>query len=196
MSLEESIIFAKDPDDKIIIINKNELINYNRLDNAVVFKLLFKLEDDNRFGDFPMESTDGYINIFKKFNIYSKEWFLLISFLKNGFVPYDQQKNEFFIHNLEIVNNLCNKLGGIESFDNYYKEFYRTKLQDDNEYNPQSPEEDIKDKYLWTLIDNDHQGDINNFTNILSNTIVKRWSAHKTFSNLDYFYVWYRLKKD
>lgn len=33
----ESIIFAKDPHDKIIIINKQELKNYHRLDNAFVF---------------------------------------------------------------------------------------------------------------------------------------------------------------
>ena len=38
----ESILLAKDPHDKIIIINKQELRSYHRLENAVVFKLLFK----------------------------------------------------------------------------------------------------------------------------------------------------------
>lgn len=74
MSLKESILLAKDPHDKMIIINKQELRSYHRLENAVVFKLLFKLEDDDRFGDFPMENTNGHINLFKNLDIHSQDW--------------------------------------------------------------------------------------------------------------------------
>ena len=75
MTPKESILFSKDPDDKMIIINKQELKNYHRLENAVVYKLLVKLEDDDRFGNFPMEHTNGDINLFKNMDIYSQDWY-------------------------------------------------------------------------------------------------------------------------
>lgn len=195
----ESIIFAKDPHDKIIIINKQELKNYHRLDNAFVFQLLFKLEDDDRFGDFPMEHTNGHINLFKNLDIYSQDWSLLISFLKNGFTPYHHQMNQQAIENVENLNCLCNKLGGIDSFDHYYADFYQkinARIEEDKDYNPQSPEEDTDDKYNWTLLDSNHQGNQNNFQHFMSTVINGKWSAHKTFAHLSYMYVWYRQDKN
>ena len=199
MTPKESILFSKDPDDKMIIINKQELKNYHRLENAVVFKLLFKLEDDDRFGNFPMEHTNGDINLFKNMDIYSQDWYLLISFLKSGFTPYHHQMNQQAIENVENLNCLCNKLGGIESFDHYYADFNQRingKTQEDKDYNPQSPEEDTDNKYNWTLLDSDHQGNQNNFQYLMSILIKEKWSAHKAFSHLSYMYVWYRQAKN
>ncbi len=195
----ESILLAKDPHDKIIIINKQELRSYHRLENAVVFKLLFKLEDDDRFGDFPMENKNGHINLFKNLDIYSQDWYLLISFLKTGFIPYHHQMNQQAIECVENLNCLCNKLGGIDTFDQYYADFYQkinVKTQKDKDYNPQSPEEDTDDKYNWTLLDSNHQGNQNNFGNFMSAVTKGNWSAHKTFPYLSYMYVWYRQAKD
>ena len=196
---DKSIILGKDPDDKIIIINKRELQHYHRLDNAIVFRMLFKLDDDGRFGDFPMENTNGYINLFKNFDIYNKDWCLLISFLKTGFTPYYYQMNQQAIDNIEDLNCLCNKLGGIDSFDKYYSDFYQNvniKTQQDKDYNPQSPEEDTKDKFKWIILDSNHQNNQNNFRNFMSNAITENWTAHKTFSHLSYVYVWYRQAKN
>lgn len=199
MSIKESIILAKDPHDKTIIINKQELRSYHRLENAVVFKLLFKLEDDDRFGDFPMENTNGHINLFKNLDIHSQDWYLLISFLKSGFTPYHHQLNQQAIENVENLNCLCNKLGGIDTFDHYYADFYQkinAKTQEDKDYNPQSPEEDTDDKYNWTLLDSNHQGNQNNFQHFMSTVVKGKWSAHKTFPYLSYMYVWYRQAKN
>ena len=199
MVSNDSIMYGKDLSGETILINKDELNKYQRLENADVFKLLFKLNDDDRFGNFPMEHTDGYVDIFKNFDISSKDWYLLISFLKTGFTPYHQQLNEKAIENVEILNCLCNKLGGIESFDNYYKEFYQRiidKNTEDNTYNPQCPDEDIKDKYNWMVIDSQHR-DNNNFISLLHTSYQQeKWSAHKTFTHLSFVYVWYRQFKN
>lgn len=199
MTPKGTILFAKDPNDKIIIINKHELKNYHRLENAVVFRMLFKLDEDDRFGDFPMEHTDGYINLFKSLDIYSQDWSLLISFLKTGFIPYQHQMNQQAIDNVENLNCLCNKLGGVDSFDEYYTDFYQkinARIQEDKNYNPQSPEEDTHDKYNWTLLDSNHQGNQNNFRNFILNVVKEKWSAHKSFPHLSYIYVWYRQLKN
>lgn len=197
----DSIIFGKDSSGEIILINRDELKGYSRLENADVFKLLFKLDNDDRFGNFSMENSDGYVDIFKNFDISSREWHMLISFLKTGFTPFCQQLDKKAIENVETLNCLCNKLGGIESFDKYYQEFYhqiKNKNTEDEIYNPQCPEEDIRDKYNWIIIDsNHHQNSNNNFISFL-NTSYERgeWSAHKTFTHLSYIYVWFRkLKK-
>jgi len=189
------LIIGKDNNNNIIIIDKDKLKSLERLDNADVFKLLFKLnDDDHRFGDFSMDSTDGYVNIFKNFDISSEDWYLLISFLKYGFTPHYSQLDKESINTVENLNNVCNKLGGIPSFDIYYRDFYDKIYNNKKEndiYNPQSPEEDTKKIYKWVLLDNNHQGNRNNFSFFIS-TNSSEWSAHKTFNNGIYLFVWYR----
>ena len=52
MSKTHDIILEKDLNDKIIIVNIKELQNLKRLEGAHVFKILFKLIKNERFGEF------------------------------------------------------------------------------------------------------------------------------------------------
>ena len=86
------------------------------------------------------------------FEIYSSDWVLLISFLRNGYLPasYDIEKN---ISDLNYCYNTTIKLGGIPEFETYYNYYF-----DYNEnmksitYNPMTPQEDISNVYSWRVI--------------------------------------------
>tara|TARA_B100000524_G_scaffold293631_1_gene168373 strand:+ start:948 stop:1541 length:594 start_codon:yes stop_codon:yes gene_type:complete len=192
MSKNIQIIKATDPDNKIIIIDIQELKSFKRLENADVFKLLFGIHEESKFGNFQMDQTDDYINLFKDFNILQKDWLLFISFIKNGHIPYHLNNNKT-ISEIENLNNTCNKLGGIDDFDVYYRDFYNkmnTNIQDKDLYNPQCPEDDTNNEYNWVLIDNTHPFNFINF--IKDHKAENGWSAHKTFTENNIVLVWWR----
>ena len=190
-----NIIKAKDNDDKIIIINLNDLKKYERLNDANVFKLLFGIHENSKFGSYPMKENDGFVQLFKDFDIKQSDWLLFITFIKNGFIPNKKSKDEFN-EQINRLNDICNIFGGIESFDVYYNNFYNQMKEeqiDEVTYNPQCPEEDYKNLYSWALIDNRN---INNFRLFASEHILKGWSAHKNYHVDSFEYVWYRKLKE
>jgi hypothetical protein len=195
MSDDIKIIKGIDSYNKIIIINLNQLKNYEFLKDARVFKLLFGICEDSKFGNFEMEKTDGYINLFRDFDITLDDWLLFISFIKNGFIPHHLDQ-KIAILKIERLNNICNKFGGINSFDEYYRKFYDNlskKMEKVNLYNPQAPEEDNENKYFWTIIDSSNQFNYSNFAE--AHKPIDGWSAHKTFSNGSFLYTWWRKLK-
>jgi hypothetical protein len=69
---------------------------------------------------------------------------------------------------LNDVNELCNKLGGIEEFDKYYKNIYKQKnkiLEKELIYNPLKPEDDIEKKYDWILVSENFENIKNDYPN-------------------------------
>ena len=46
---------------------------------------------------------------------------------------------------------MCHKLGGIPSFDEYYKIQYNSIKNDNSNYNPQQPSEDNLNLFNWIL---------------------------------------------
>lgn len=190
-----NIIKGKDNNNKIIIINLDELKNYERLKDANVFRLLFGISDNSKFGSFDMEQTEGYVNLFKDFDISLNDWLLFISFIKNGFLP-NYLDNKEKIVNIEKLNDICNKLGGINEFDKFYKDFYDNQLiemKNLNLYNPQSPNEDIQNIYNWAIIDSANPMNYSNFA--FSHKAEDGWSAHNTFLSGSYQYTWWRKLK-
>lgn len=131
---------------------------YNgKLKNQNIFARLFCLEENTVF---KKESINK--KIFINFDIDLKEWTYFITFLNNGFLPFMNSDNWEYI--LNDVNELCNKLGGIEEFDKYYKNIYKQKnkiLEKEQIYNPLKPEDDIEKKYDWILLQ-DHFENIKN----------------------------------
>tara|TARA_Y100000992_G_C21116461_1_gene419763 strand:+ start:173 stop:772 length:600 start_codon:yes stop_codon:yes gene_type:complete len=185
------IIKAKDNDDKIIIINLNDLKKYERLNDANVFKLLFGIHENSKFGNYPMKENDGFVQLFKDFDIKQSDWLLFITFIKNGFISNKKSKDEFN-EQINRLNDICNIFGGIESFDVYYNNFYnqiKEEQIDEVTYNPQCPEEDYKNLYSWALIDNRN---INNFRLFATEHIWKGWSAHKNYHVDSFEHIWYR----
>ena len=196
------LLKAKDVDNNLILINLNDLRQYERLKDANVFKLIFNIHEDSKFGKSKLEETDGYINLFKDYSIKRIDWLLLISFLKNGYTPYFNEKkadgkcSDRAKSNVESLNDLCNVLGGINSFDEFYRNFYKQDIEIEKIYNPQSPEEDINNLYNWTIIDNGHPYNLQNFA--CTHKEEDGWSAHKSFSKDSgkVIFIYYRKLKD
>ena len=109
-----------------------------------MFKELLNLNENTKFNN----SNNKIINIFESLHIQYTEWCHLLCFIKNGYLPFRDDLN-----NLENINLMCHKLGGILSFDEYYKIQYNSIKNDNNYYNPQMPSEDNLNLYNWIIYD-------------------------------------------
>lgn len=140
--------------DKYIYVDteflKNEF-NEGRLKDATVFARLFNIIDDEKF---KVENNLEFDLSF--YDIYLDDWVLLMSFIRNGYIPnyYTFDRN---IKELNYCYNTCIKLGGIPSFDNYYDSLLNSDVSsnltdDEYVYNPLNPEQDIKGEFYWRVV--------------------------------------------
>ena len=151
------ILVLKTTYNKTILIDKKWLSSCSRLQDAYVFKELFKLNDESPWGNYPMKKdSNGYITLFKDLDIDTKHWFSLQTFLKTGFTSFwhDNNKRDYY---LEHTNIVANKLGGFPSFDKFYENYHEKKINgiiniSEETYSPLRPNEDDKDEYLWRII--------------------------------------------
>ena len=186
----KDIIIARSFDDRLIIINIAELRNNHYLDGANIFKILFKINTSN-FSDFPFEKDDdNNIVLLSNLGIKAREWYQFISFIKTGFSPKyirDSKSNHLdsFISEIEELNETCNKLGGIPSFDDFYKNFYKEINDESKFYNPMGPKQDYLGLYYWRIV-RAHMFNLNddNYQGWSATAIEKK--------NVDY--VWIRKK--
>lgn len=162
---------------------KKHYIN-GKLKNQHIFARLFSLDDNSPF----KQNENINKNIFINFNISTTEWNHFITFIKMGIVPHLQSKNgEYILNNL---NELCNKLGGIYEFDEYYKKFYIDK-EKNNIYNPLKPEDDIKKIYDWKLI-NDIGGIIENQNKFPDYEVINQYRLKNSVID----FAWLRKLKE
>tara|TARA_Y100000389_G_scaffold106302_1_gene103248 strand:- start:3359 stop:3934 length:576 start_codon:yes stop_codon:yes gene_type:complete len=129
---------------------KNQF-NEGRLKDATVFARLFNIIDDEKF---KVENKLEFDLSF--YDIYLDDWVLLMSFIRNGYIPnyYTFDRN---IKELNYCYNTCIKLGGIPSFDNYYDSLSNSDVSlnftdDEYAYNPLNPEQDIKGEFYWRVV--------------------------------------------
>ena len=147
----------------LVLIDLYKLKINPRLEGAEVFKMLFGISDTNPFGKFPMgKDEEGCITILRDLQVSTSQWYIFKIFLNTGSVPgYDDYKlgkeykyNEVS-HNIEILQEICCKFGGIPSFDVFRENFY--KEENDRatviSHNPMTPEQDIKKLYQWRIAD-------------------------------------------
>lgn len=141
--------------DKYMYVDKDYLVeefNNGRLKDATVFARLFNIIEDDVF---KVENKLDFDLSF--YDIYLEDWVLLMSFIRNGYIPnfYNFEKN---IKELNYCYNICIKLGGIPSFDKYYDSLltsdtsFNTINEVDYTYNPMTPEQDIKGEYYWRVV--------------------------------------------
>lgn len=119
----------------------------NILNGAKIFAILFKLIEAENFAI----STDPDINL-TDFHITPYDWNLLYGFIKNGFLPYCINDDDF-INQLNNCYETTLKLGGIPSFDQYYLSQINTFKEDNidtKNYNPMTPKDDHLNKYQWS----------------------------------------------
>lgn len=132
----EFLIFS---DNQLYPYNKKKLIEFflnGNLKGAEIFAELFKLNNSAYKKEEMMKDKSGYITLCKFLNINGKDWNIFLTFIKHGKLPEEE--------NIEILNKISNKFGGIPAIDNYYN-----KIVNLDKYNPINPKEDYKKKYLW-----------------------------------------------
>ena len=147
----------------LVLIDLYKLKNNPRLEGAEVFKMLFGISDTNPFGKFPMgKDEEGCITILRDLQVSTSQWYVFNVFLNTGSVPgYDDYKlgkeykyNEVS-HNIETLQEICVKFGGLPSFDVFRENFYKGESEGTTliSNNPMTPEQDKKNLYQWRITD-------------------------------------------
>jgi len=140
------------------LVNINAFKNLERLKNARVFNILFGFEDHS-FTKKPLEKNEkGSITLLKHLDITYNNWILFTNFIINnrieGLEEYRKYKDEprynGLTHNLNELDKICNKLGGIPVFDTFIEDFYESDKNKKNK-NFMKPEEDLDNTYVWML---------------------------------------------
>ena len=140
------------------LVNINAFKNLERLKGARVFNILFGFEDHS-FTKKPLEKNQkGAITLLKTLDITYNNWILFTNFIINnrieGLEEYKKYKDEprynGLTHNLNELDKICNKLGGIPVFDKFLEDFYESDKNKKNK-NFMKPEEDLDNTYVWML---------------------------------------------
>ena len=191
----KKIIYGRTLDNALVIIDLYKLKNNKLLEGAKIFKMLFCISDTSPFGSFPMNlDENGYFTLLKDLHINFKEWLLFTIFLEKGYVlgykDYLLEKKEYnFLEttgNIKKLEIICCKFGGIPSFDSFCENFYKNIEEEDENYTPKTPEEDINNKYQWekTLVNSS----FHDYPNL-----EQGWSlASTTKVGVEYFHNYYK----
>jgi hypothetical protein len=159
---KEPLLKARGVFGNLILIDTNSLKYNERLEGANIFKMLLGISDNNPFNDCGIEVDENCnLTILKELRISSRDWSLLITFLKKGNIPFydkyikDGEYSTCINIDLERLNVICNKLGGVPSFDLFYENFHKQggaaekKRKGYDVDNPTEPKEDEKKLYQW-----------------------------------------------
>ena len=148
--------FAASISPKLVIINAFK--NLERLKGARVFNILFGFEDHS-FTKKPLEKNNrGAITLLKTLDITYNKWILFTNFIINNRIEGLEEYNKFkdepryngLTHNLNELDKICNKIGGIPVFDTFIEDFYESDKNKKNK-NFMKPEEDLDNTYVWML---------------------------------------------
>ena len=140
------------------LVNINAFKNLERLKGARVFNILFGFEDHS-FTKKPLEkNAKDAITLLKNLDITYNNWILFTNFIINnrveGLEEYrkfnDEPRYNCLTHNLNELDKICNKLGGIPVFDKFIEDFYESDKNKKNK-NFMKPEEDLDNTYVWML---------------------------------------------
>ena len=141
------------------LVNINAFKNLERLKDARVFNILFGFEDHS-FTKKPLEKNEkGAITLLKHLDISYSEWILFTNFIINNRVEGLEEYNKFkdkpkyncLIHNLNELDKISNKLGGIPVFDKFLEDFYEWDKSKIENQNFMKPEQDIDSSYVWMI---------------------------------------------
>ena len=145
----------------LVLIDLNKLKANPRLNGAKIFKMLFGISKNASFAKLPMKTDiNGNITLLIDLQINIESWTLFQIFLDQGIVPgylnymARWKGYEVVTSNLETLNEICIKLGGIPSFELFYHNFYNDEAEEweeweEQNYNPRTPDEDTKGVFQW-----------------------------------------------
>tara|TARA_A100001011_G_scaffold326513_1_gene350087 strand:- start:2540 stop:3139 length:600 start_codon:yes stop_codon:yes gene_type:complete len=157
------IVTMKCAENQNVIINLDELRNSERLSGAIIFNRLFGFNNPG----FNEEKLD--LELFKKYNIWERDWYSFINFIRNGRIKYhiamesiqnEEQRisyQKLFIQELDTQasSGIFLKFGPFPAFDNYVENCinHEKNKKEEDKYlraeNPMSPEDDIYHMYEW-----------------------------------------------
>ena len=123
------------------IILKSELqdmYDNGNLQGAEVFGILFNLKKHEFKVIDPQVDDEGFITIFKDFDVRFSEFNNLLNFLKYG------TADPIVFHDILSV---ANKFGGIPKLNEYILNYEEKEF-----YNPMNPNEDIEQLYTWETL--------------------------------------------
>tara|TARA_B100001093_G_scaffold344855_1_gene329586 strand:+ start:350 stop:976 length:627 start_codon:yes stop_codon:yes gene_type:complete len=190
-------------DGKVAALNLNLYKNSPLLKGADIFKTLLGINQNSEFKKVPLNKNNNLHNtFFEDFYIDLESWNLLETFIKTGQVPFHRaykisNYEKFYnivIQNIEKLNVVCNILGGFPEFDKYYEEFYNEIESSELPiYNPFTPEEDVKKKYLWGILLNKYGGDQRSYE--LNHNPRNGWSVVKIDQQVPNHLIYYRKLK-
>ena len=159
---KEPLLKARGVHGNLILIDTNSLKYNQRLEGADIFKMLLGISDNNPFDDCGIEVDENFnLTILRELRVSSQDWALLMTFLKKGKIPYydkykkDGEYSTMVNSDLERLNVICDKFGGIPSFDLFYENFHKEgqaaekKRKGYDVDNPTEPKEDEKKLYQW-----------------------------------------------
>ena len=159
---KEPLLKARGVHGNLILIDRNSLKYNQRLEGADIFKMLLGISDNNPFDDCGIEVDENFnLTILRELQVSSQDWALLMTFLKKGKIPYydkykkDGEYSTMVNSDLERLNVICDKFGGIPSFDLFYENFHKEgeaaekKRKGYDVDNPTEPKEDEKKMYQW-----------------------------------------------
>lgn len=181
-------------------INITKLKNNDIIKNSKIFNLLFGFKQNNNFKNYNLErcKKSNRLLILKNLSISNEEWFLFEFFIYNKTIPhyhkniFSKKINFILLNNLETLNFVCHKLGGIPFFDEFYTNFDKNIVNNIKESYDLNfidcPEKDIFNKYNWLAFiggNGKNEYSYNEFIKTLS--INCGWSYTKQINNISYF---------
>lgn len=177
------------------LVNINAFKNLEQLKNARVFNILFGFEDHS-FTRKPLEKNDrDAITLLKDLDISYNKWILFTNFIINnrieGLESYkkfkDKPRYNILTNNLNDLDKICNKLGGIPVFDKFIEEFYKEDKNKTENTNFMKPEQDIDNNYIWMIYNDTGQSyDYRVFINTICSP-DRGWTCSGNESNIYYF---------
>lgn len=177
------------------LVNINAFKNLETLKNARVFNILFGFQEHS-FTKNPLEkNARNAITLLKHLDISYNEWILFTNFIINnrieGLEEYhkyrDKSRYNNLAHNLNDLDKICNKLGGIPVFDKFIEEFYKEDKNKTENTNFMKPEQDIDNNYIWMIYnDTGSSFDYREFINTICSP-KRGWTCTGNESNIYYF---------
>ena len=149
------------------------------LEDAHIFKYLFGFEVAGSSFEKKEEGFD-----FSEYDIDIDDWNTFLTFIKFGHFESD-------FYSPKKLMEICNKFGGIPAFDRWYQSTLKAKNDPKNTnkgYNPMTPQEDIKQLYLWSACPDNRLeffGRNNNGYSV---------AGHHKLGTVSFTYYWRKLK--
>lgn len=157
-----------------VLLNIEELKESSNLKNAIVFNRLFGFQNEGFINEPLRKNEQGYLTIFKDYNISSHNALDFLYFVRYGKLKYENNTEfmqegdkktayiDLFIQNIDEVatSGIFLKFGPFPEFDTYVvnvldKLYQRMTNETKNSKkertnNPMTPEDDVNHLYYWT----------------------------------------------